>query len=249
MIEKDQNKATKIQLMAQNLLDSARMEAPLEELLDGLRKLDLDELEAALPDEHHRKAFWINLYNAFNLLTMKGDPDASQKRKGRMKHFMKKEIEVAGKRLSLMNIENDLLRRGKLWWSLGYLSRPFPGTFFRRFRTKELDPRIHFALNCGAMSCPPIRFYVPDEIESQLELATAGFVATEVQRKLTESDPTAIGSTLHVSSIFRLYQGDFGGKQGIVKLIRKYRDDVPEGQIRLRWLSYDWTINLDAFVR
>ena len=27
------------------------------------------------------------------------------------------------------------------------------------FRQSPPDPRIHFALNCGAKGCPPIRFY------------------------------------------------------------------------------------------
>ena len=27
----------------------------------------------------------------------------------------------------------------------------------------EVDPRVHFALNCGALSCPPIRIYTEDK--------------------------------------------------------------------------------------
>ena len=29
----------------------------------------------------------------------------------------------------------------------------------------ELDPRIHFALNCGARSCPPIRVYTEEKYD------------------------------------------------------------------------------------
>lgn len=246
MPEKDQKKALEtheIQMWAQYLLDSARMETPADDLLEKLANLSWADLEAGLPDDDHRKAFWINLYNAFNMLMMKSDPAASQNRSGRMKHFMRKTIVVAGESLSLMNIENDLLRRGRLWWSLGYLSRPFPRSYFKHFRCDRLDPRIHFALNCGAMSCPPIRFYHPHEVEAQLELSTAGFMATEVRQKNGEPE-----QTLYVSSIFRLYQGDFGGRRGILNWIRRYRNDLPPGRIRLRWLSYDWTVDLDAFV-
>ena len=35
-----------------------------------------------------------------------------------------------------------------------------------------IDFRIHFALNCGAKSCPPIAFYSYDKINDQLDLAT-----------------------------------------------------------------------------
>ena len=31
-----------------------------------------------------------------------------------------------------------------------------------------LDPRIHFALNCGAQSCPPIRIYQKEKLEQQV---------------------------------------------------------------------------------
>lgn len=33
-----------------------------------------------------------------------------------------------------------------------------------------LDPRIHFALNCGARGCPPIRYYEADALDERLDL-------------------------------------------------------------------------------
>merc|ERR1719184_519606 len=44
----------------------------------------------------------------------------------------------------------------------------------------KLDPRLHFALNCGARSCPPIRIYTEERINSQLEMATESFLSQEV---------------------------------------------------------------------
>lgn len=32
------------------------------------------------------------------------------------------------------------------------------------------DPRIHFALVCGAKSCPPIKVYTPDNLEEGLQV-------------------------------------------------------------------------------
>lgn len=32
----------------------------------------------------------------------------------------------------------------------------------------HFDPRIHFALNCGAQSCPPIRVYSADKLDKQV---------------------------------------------------------------------------------
>ena len=38
-----------------------------------------------------------------------------------------------------------------------------------------MDPRIHFALVCGAKSCPPIKLYTPALLEEGLAAAAAAF--------------------------------------------------------------------------
>ena len=38
-----------------------------------------------------------------------------------------------------------------------------------------MDKRIHFALNCGAKSCPPIKVYTPEALEEGLQSAAAAF--------------------------------------------------------------------------
>ena len=50
----------------------------------------------------------------------------------------------------------------------------------RQFLVKIVDPRIHFALNCGAKSCPPIKLYEPENIEKQLDIASKSFCSQEV---------------------------------------------------------------------
>ena len=37
---------------------------------------------------------------------------------------------------------------------------------------EEVEPRIHFALNCGAKSCPPIKTFTSTDIDNELKLAT-----------------------------------------------------------------------------
>ncbi len=34
---------------------------------------------------------------------------------------------------------------------------------------QPMDKRIHFALVCGAKSCPPIRVYTPEELDEGLD--------------------------------------------------------------------------------
>jgi len=50
-----------------------------------------------------------------------------------------------------------------------------------------VDPRIHFALVCGAKSCPPIKVYTPTSLQEGLDTATMAFC--EGQRYQLESPP------------------------------------------------------------
>lgn len=43
-----------------------------------------------------------------------------------------------------------------------------------------MDPRIHFALVCGAKSCPPIKLYSSDTLQEALTGAAEAFCASEV---------------------------------------------------------------------
>jgi hypothetical protein len=45
---------------------------------------------------------------------------------------------------------------------------------------RPVDPRIHFALNCGAASCPAIKLYSTDTLEEGLAAAAEAFCASEV---------------------------------------------------------------------
>lgn len=64
------------------------------------------------------------------------------------------------------------------------------GTLWNQFRSSddrislclpEVDPRVHFALNCGAKSCPPIRVFSPKNLERGLQLAAEGFLRDTVK--------------------------------------------------------------------
>lgn len=72
-----------------------------------------------------------------------------------------------------------MLRRSKIKLSYGYLNKWFPARFEKEFRVDRLDPRIHFALNCGARSCPPVAYYTVDQIDEQLQAAMTGHLKAE----------------------------------------------------------------------
>jgi hypothetical protein len=95
-----------------------------------------------------------------------------------------------------------------------------------------MDPRIHFALNCGAKSCPPIRFYDPEEVNQQLDMATRSFLSQEVTY-----DESA--QTVRTTPLFSLFRGDFGGKKGILKFLHRY-DLIPHTDAKLKFTRYNW---------
>ena len=47
----------------------------------------------------------------------------------------------------------------------------------------RLDPRVHFALNCGAVSCPPIRAYEADGLDPELEATTRRYIRAETSAR------------------------------------------------------------------
>lgn len=234
-------KPMQVQHLAQDFLLRLKKEEEVQEHLDLLAALDRNELAKTLATDDKRKAFWINLYNGFNLYFMRAKPGVNAHSKSRMKHFLRRQIRVAGMRLSLMDIENGILRRSKVWWGLGYIPRFRVTSFEKAMRVNELDARLHFALNCGAVSCPPIRFYSPESIDMELELATKSYLLNEVRGGKGDES-----STLFVSSLFRAYRGDFKSRGGIMPFIRAYKE-LPEQKWKIKFITWDSATDLGDF--
>ena len=137
-------------------------------LAAGLRQFD----PLALADEAARKAFWLNLYNALILHAVVMLRLGQHAPRG---WFERAAYDVGGYRFSANDIEHGILRANQS--HLLALGPQFRANDPRlRFRLAALDPRVHFALNCAARSCPPIRVYTPDRLDAQLDLATASFL-------------------------------------------------------------------------
>jgi hypothetical protein len=219
------------------LLKQVRREEPIDDLEDRLAAYDPDELAAAL-DESARLAFWCNVYNAYSQVLL--DRRRELYEVSRRRFFGLEAIPVAGRELSLNWIEHRLLRRSQFVWSLGYLANPFPGDFERALRVEERDPRIHFALNCGAKSCPPIAAYTPEGIDEELDMATESYLAGDVRY---EPEGGLLGrGVVHVPRLMLWYRGDFGGKSGILSMLREF-DLIPDGvRPRLKHREYDWSL-------
>ncbi|MEM9916509.1 MAG: DUF547 domain-containing protein [Bacteroidota bacterium] len=146
----------------------------------------LKDLSANPPaDSWSRKekmAYWINAYNAYTIkLIVDNYPLSSITKLHSGKPWDVKWIEIGGKKYSLNNIENDILR------------------------PKYKDARIHFAVNCAAKSCPPLlnRAWTAANLNSNFDKQAKAFI--------NDGQFNAISSKkVEISKIFEWYAVDFG---------------------------------------
>ena len=127
-------------------------------------------------------AFWINAYNVFTIdLIVNNYPIKSIQSLDGGKPWDVKRITIGGKKYSLNNIENDIIRP--------------------QFK----DARIHFAVNCAAKSCPPILngAFFGKSLDAQLDEVTKKFVNNAKYQNI-------VPSKLTLSKIFDWYAVDFG---------------------------------------
>jgi hypothetical protein len=217
--------------LARRLVDSVRaghLDAPAAA---ELAALDPMALAAPLADDTTRIAFWVNVYNATVRAQLIADPAALRRR---WRFFARPAIVVAGRRLSPNAIEHGILRRSAFLLGLGHVRNPWPSPDERHWRVDRVDPRVHFALNCGARSCPPLATWEPATLDEDLERAARAYLTNECQR-------TEGGRVLVVPRLLLWYRGDFGGSAGILASLRHHGIVGPDERPSLRYGTYDWT--------
>ena len=181
-------------------------------------------------------AFLINAYNAHTveLILTRYPKLVSIKDLGNLiQSPWKKQIApLLGRTLSLDGIEHDLLR----------------------LRGRYDDPRIHFAVNCASIGCPPLReeAFVAERLDAQLDEQALRFMSDRSRNRWN-----AATAKLEVSQIFEWYGADFSlGHRGIgspATFYARYADqlaDAAADRERIRkqsasvaYLDYDWKLN------
>ena len=221
--------------LSEKLLYAVRTEATTDSLETALASLKMDELISGLSNNTARKTFWINLYNAgYQLLFIR-------EKKTKPEIFTDKLILIAGHFFSLDDIEHGILRKYRWKYSMGYLPQVFSSKLIKRLAVSEIDYRIHFTLNCGAKSCPPIAFYEYEKLELQLDVATKSFLRSE-------TDIDTLNKKVYTSKIMQWFKGDFGGKKGIRSLFSTVFNQGFTGY-EIQFKEYDWSANLKNYSR
>jgi hypothetical protein len=212
-------------------MDYKALKATDKAALDRLRQQMAGvDVKGLTPKE--QLAYWINLYNVsvVSIVTdnypVESIRDISTDPIVRLNVFKKDSVAIRGGKISLDSIENDKIRAG--------------------FK----DPRIHFAINCAAESCPPIRPepYVGARIDEQLDDQARKFLNGPHGVRL-EKDGAEV--TVHTTKIMDWFGKDFdswgGGK---VAFLRKYLSpdkvktlDAAGGKADFKYDDYSWKLN------
>lgn len=205
-------------------------------LAKELATYNRDSLREELNTDDKILAFWMNIYNTNVQYILKKD---ASKFDDRGAFFKAKQITIAGEVLSFDVIEHGILRKSKSKLSLGYISKIRVSKFERQFRIKRVDPRIHYALNCGALSCPPIVPYHSEKVNEELNTSVSDYLSKYCV--VSENE-------VKVPVLFSWFRADFGGKRGIRKFLVRYgitqKDDKKKD---LKFLPYDWTLALNPY--
>ncbi|MFK8162124.1 MAG: DUF547 domain-containing protein [Lewinella sp.] len=220
--------------LSEQLLLTVKKQQDTAALQKEMANIPLPVLKTELMDDDRKKAFWLNVYNAYyQILRIKKNMDKPD-------IYRKRAFTIAGEPFSLDDVEHGILRKFRYKYSLGYLANPFTSRLIKGLAVEELDYRIHFALNCGAKSCPPIAFYKVKNINSQLDLATQAFLEGETKY----NDDKKV---VHTTALFQWFAGDFGGKKGIRKIYQQQLGkDISAYSIKYK--EYSWEDDLGNFV-
>lgn len=101
------------------------------------------------------------------------------------------------------------------------------------------EPRIHFAVNCASISCPPLQqvAFQAVQLDEQLEAATVNFLNDESVNRV---DPNS--NRLLVSKIFDWYGEDFDDVTAFI-LSKMQCVESSNQAFKLDYLDYDWGLN------
>ncbi|XP_071960579.1 uncharacterized protein [Antedon mediterranea] len=203
------------------------------------------DIESASREE--KLAFFTNIYNALviHANVVKGPPVSLWQR---YKFFNTVSYIIGSHLYSLQDIENGVLRSNRK--GVGMFFRPFGKDDPRlKVALKNPEPLIHFALVCGAKSCPPIKTYTTDGVDGQLSLAANAFLESDDGCQVDVNH-----KELKLSRIFCWYREDFGkNNEEIASWVlnhlpegkkKQQLADLIEGKnVKIGFLKYDWSAN------
>ena len=170
-------------------------------------------------------AFLINLYNAETLrliidhYPVRSIKDIAADSKGPWELPV---VSLFGKKITLNHLEHGVIR-------------------------KDYDePRVHFALVCAALGCPPLRSdpYTAEKLNQQLEEQGKRFISDSTKNRVDLEN-----RIVYLSPIFQWFPQDFVKKSGsVLVFVEAYFPDKVSNELRrenfkIEYTNYDWSLN------
>lgn len=220
---------------ADGLVDYPALQANSQVLKDFVVQLGAVSPDAyAAWSEDDKIAFLINAYNAITLESIINQNPLKESIKDIFGVWNFNKHTVMGRSLTLDNIEHDILRKD--------------------FQ----EPRIHAALVCAAISCPPLRQepYTGENLDAQLADQVNIWLSSPIGLQIDRTQ-----NTVAISSIFDWFgqdwqpqyaiEGKFAGSEkerAALNFISNYvspedKEYLEQGNYRLNYLNYDWSLN------
>jgi hypothetical protein len=220
---------------AQGLVDYPGLQANPQPLKDVVAQLGaVAPSTYATWGDPDKIAFLINAYNAITLESIINQKPLKNSIKDIFGVWNFAKHTVAGNTKTLDDIEHNTLRKN--------------------FN----EPRIHAALVCAAISCPPLRRepYIGAKLNEQLESQVRQWLSNERGLKIDRAQ-----NQVSISSIFKWFGEDwqksystadkFAGKpteRAVLNFISRYVSPedqayLAQGGYKLKYLNYDWSLN------
>lgn len=196
-------------------------QAELKKYLDQVAEADFEAL-----GRNEKLALLINAYNAFTLQLIL-------------------EYWNDGRLDSIKDIPES-----KRWedvrWKVGDHTWSLNQSEHEQIRPNFKEPRVHWALVCAAVGCPPLRteVFTGARINEQLEDQ-----AREVHTNARWFSYDRDAGVVHATELYRWYGGDFEQFDGGVlrhaaKYVPELRKDLETAHSpRIEWIRYDWSLN------
>lgn len=215
-IHKTWDDLTRKHISSSGKVNYAGFKSDKAELEKYLKELQSYHADLSSWSKNKQLAYWINVYNAVTVkLIVDNYPVKSITDLHGGKPWDEKLINLGGVSYTLNVIENKIIR------------------------PKFNEPRIHFAVNCAAVSCPKIlnRAWTEDNIQRYLTQQTKAFIANASQNNLGEDK-------IVISKIFDWYKADFGtSNENVIKFINKYSDTKVSENAVITYNEYNWSLN------
>ncbi|KAI0564960.1 Winged helix-like DNA-binding [Gracilaria domingensis] len=186
-----------------------------------------------------KQASFYNLYNIliFHAKLVYGHPTDLLKRS---RFFNEAAYIIAGKKITSVELEHAVCRR-----TMAANDERFSWVL------EEKDPRMHFILNCGAQSCPPLLPLEIENVDLQLQKSTSNFIQNNCDVSLT-------AKTVTLSRLWKWFRPDFTPSStsdgDLIRWISERASDAKKkelaeltaGDYKIKFKVYNWADNGDV---